>query len=84
MNSKALLEAALFVSDKPLSIERLSQLLNINSEEVKKLLLKIQAELKTEEHGIELVETPEGYELRVKTEYRERVARLNLYLTIFI
>jgi segregation and condensation protein B len=76
MNSKALLEAALFVSDKPLSIERLSQILNISQEEVKKLLLKIQAELKTEDHGIELVETPEGYELRVKTEYRERVAKL--------
>ncbi|MEM5772987.1 MAG: SMC-Scp complex subunit ScpB [Candidatus Aenigmatarchaeota archaeon] len=76
MDTKALLEAALFVSDKPLSIEKLSKILNINSEEVKTLLLKIQAELQQESHGIELVETPEGFELRVKQEYREKVAKL--------
>ncbi|MEM5869600.1 MAG: SMC-Scp complex subunit ScpB [Candidatus Aenigmatarchaeota archaeon] len=76
MNPKALLEAALFVSDKPLSVEKLSKILNISSEEVKKFLLKIQTELQQEDHGIELVETPEGFELRVKQEYREKVAKL--------
>ena len=76
MNTKALLEAALFVSDKPLSVERLSKILDINPEEVKKLLLKIQVELQQEDHGIELVETPEGFEFRVKQEYRDKVAKL--------
>jgi segregation and condensation protein B len=77
MNQKALLEAALFVSDEPLSLEKLSKIVGIGStEEVKALLLKFQAELKTEERGIELVETPEGYELRVKPEYREKVVKL--------
>ncbi|MEM5879309.1 MAG: SMC-Scp complex subunit ScpB [Candidatus Aenigmatarchaeota archaeon] len=76
MDTKALLEAALFVSDKPLSIEKISKILNVNSEEAKKLLLKIQAELQREDHGIELIETPEGFELRVKQEYREKVAKL--------
>jgi segregation and condensation protein B len=77
MNQKALLEAALFVSDKPLSLEKMSKIVGVGSEqEVKQLLLRIQADLKTENRGIELVETPEGYELRVKQEYREKVARL--------
>lgn len=77
MNKKALLEAALFVSDKALSIERLSKIVGIGTEqEVKELMSKIQQELAKEERGIELVETPEGFELRVKTEYRERVAKL--------
>jgi len=77
MNKKALLEAALFVSDKTLTLERLSKIVDVGSEqEVKELLVRLQTDLKTEDRGIELVETPEGYELRVKQEYRERVARL--------
>jgi segregation and condensation protein B len=77
MNMKALLEAALFVSDKPLSIERLSKVVGIGSEEeIKRLVEEIKQELNKEDRGIELVETPEGFELRVKKEYRERVAKL--------
>jgi len=77
MNQRALLEAALFVSDKPLSLEKLSKILGVGSEEeVKKILLRIQTEMKTDDRGIELVETPEGYELRVKPEYRDKVVRL--------
>jgi len=76
MSQRALLEAALFVSDKPLSLEKMSTILGIEQEEVKRLLLRIQAEMKTDERGVELVETPEGYEMRVKQEYRDRVVRL--------
>ncbi|MGC8812400.1 MAG: SMC-Scp complex subunit ScpB [Candidatus Aenigmatarchaeota archaeon] len=77
MNLKALLEAALFVSDKPLSLERLSKVVGIGSEEeIKKLLEEVRQDLNREDRGIELVETPEGFELRVKKEYRERVAKL--------
>ena len=77
MNKKALLEAALFVSDKALSIERLSKIVGIGTEqEVKELISKIQQELAREERGIELAETPEGFEYRVKQEYRENVAKL--------
>jgi len=77
MNPKALLEAALFVSDKPLSLEKLSKIAGIGSEqEVKQLLAELQQKLTKEDRGIELMETPEGYELRVKQEYREKVVRL--------
>lgn len=76
MNKKALLEAALFVSDKPLSLEKLSEIAGISSEEVKKLITQLQEELIKKESGIELVETPEGFEFRVKQEYREKVAEL--------
>ncbi|MDI6798587.1 MAG: SMC-Scp complex subunit ScpB [Candidatus Aenigmarchaeota archaeon] len=76
MNQKALLEAALFISDEPLSLEKLSKIVCAKSEDVKKLIEKIRNELADEDRGIELIETPEGYELRVKAEYRERVAKL--------
>ena len=77
MNKKALLEAALFVSDEALSLERLSKIVGIGSEEeVKQLLEEIKQDLAKDNRGIELEATPEGYELRVKQEYREKVAKL--------
>lgn len=77
MNQKALLEAALFVSDKPLTLEKLSKIVGIGDEkEVKNLLIRLQTDLKMGDRGIELIEMPEGYELRVKQEFRDRVARL--------
>ena len=74
---KALLEAALFVSDKPLSLQRLSKIVGIGSEaEIRKLIEEMRAELEKEDRGIELVEAPQGFELRVKPQYREKVAKL--------
>lgn len=77
MNKKALLEAALFVSDSPLTIERMANIVGIGPEdEVKQLLDQIKNELESEDRGVEIVNTPEGYELRIKQAYRERVAKL--------
>lgn len=76
MEKKALLEAALFVSDKPLSLEKLASIVNSSIEETKELLLQLQREAGEKNRGIELVETPEGYEFRIKPEYRDKVAKL--------
>lgn len=77
MNKKALLEAALFVSDKPLSAQRLSNIVGIGSEaEIKELIEELQQDLDRDDRGVDLMETPEGYELRVKADYRDSVAKL--------
>jgi len=76
MAEKALIEAALFVSDKPLTVEKLAAMVKMDAEEVKTYLIRLQTDYRVEDRGFELVETPEGYELRVKREYRDRVARL--------
>jgi len=76
MNKKALLEAALFVSDKPLSLERLSAMVGIGLEELKSLIEDLQKDFLDFDRGIELLETPQGFELRVKPDYREQVAKL--------
>jgi segregation and condensation protein B len=77
LNQKALLEAALFVSDKALSVERLSKAIGVGSDsQVRGLIAEIQKDLAKGDRGIELVETPEGFELRAKQEYRETVAKL--------
>ena len=76
MNKKALLEAALFVSDKPLSIQGLSKITNIPHEEVKKFLAELKEDTEKADRGMELMETPVGFELRIKPEYRDNVAQL--------
>ena len=76
MNKKALLEAALFVSDKPLTLENLSSIVGSSEEEVKSLIEELKKDLENKNRGIELAETPEGFELRLKSEYRNAVAGL--------
>jgi len=76
MEKRALLEAALFVSDKPITVERLSAIVDSTQEEVKQMIAKIQQELAKQNRGVELIETPEGYEFRIKAEFRGRVAKL--------
>ncbi len=76
MDKKALVEAALFVSEKPLSLEKLLSIATISEDEVKQIILKLKEELEKKDRAIDLVETPEGYELRLKPEYRDAVAGL--------
>jgi len=70
MNKKALIEAAFFVSNRPLSPKYLSKLFGIPEEEVQAIIDEISNELKKERRGIMLIQTLDGYELVVKPEYR--------------
>ncbi|MBI2084688.1 MAG: SMC-Scp complex subunit ScpB [Candidatus Aenigmarchaeota archaeon] len=76
MNKKALLESALFVSDKPLSLAKLADITGLPQDEIKPLLEKIKVEHEKDEKGMDLVETPEGYEFRIKPQYRDKIVKL--------
>lgn len=76
MNKKALLEAALFITDKPISLEKLSKIIKLPVSQLKLILSELEEELAKDEHGIYLAKTPEGYELRIKPEYRDDVIEL--------
>ena len=76
MNKKALIEAAFFVSSRPLNPKYLSKLFSIPEEEVQAIIDEISNELKKEERGIMLIQTLDGYELVVKPEYRSLVAKI--------
>jgi segregation and condensation protein B len=73
MNKKALFEAALFASPTPLPLKTLCRIAGIDEEEGRKILNELKNEFEKGWHGIELAETPQGYELRIKPEYREKV-----------
>ena len=76
---KALLEAALFISDKPLSIHELHKITNLSESAIIKLLREINSELSQEHRGIELLSIENNYHLKVKEKYLEHVSHLTPY-----
>jgi segregation and condensation protein B len=82
-NQKALVEAALFVSENPVNIRTLSKITGISStRDLKNILNTIKKELDADSHGIELVLTPEGYQFQVKNKFLEKVSSLTTYADI--
>jgi len=74
MNEKALIEAILFVSNKPISLETISKISGISKrEKIKEIIELLKKVYESKEHGIYIAETPYGYEFRVKPEYLDKV-----------
>lgn len=76
MEPKALVEAALFVADRPLSVARLAEALGLSEGAVARLLQALADELASPDRGVELVQEGGGYVLRVKGDLAEAVRPL--------
>ncbi len=76
MEPKALVEAALFVADRPLSVARLAQALGLGEEAVARLLQALADECASPDRGVELAQEGGGYILRVKGEVADAVRPL--------
>ena len=82
-DKKALIEAALFVSENPVKPSTLSKISGITStKEIKKILEGIKKEFDAASRGIVLALTPEGYQFQVKDQFLESVAGLTTYADI--
>lgn len=79
MNKKALIEAALFMAAKPLSLEELAKIARASKEEVKEILMNLKKDMESEERGIYLVQLGERYKLYVKPQYVRFVRHLTPY-----
>jgi segregation and condensation protein B len=79
MNLKALVEAALFMSVKPLSLSELSKIANEDEEKVLAVLEELSKELEREDRGIYLVRMGDKFKLYVKPEYIRFVRHLTPY-----
>ena len=76
-DKKSRLEAALFLSEEPISKEEIADILDLGSMGyVDMLLEEYMEDLENEHRGLELVETPDGYELKVKKQHLEHVSHL--------
>lgn len=74
---KARLEAALYLAEEPIQKDEIADVLNLGSMGfVDMLINEFQETLETEDRGLEVIETNQGYELKVKNSHIEHVDHL--------
>lgn len=76
MKEKSLVEAALFMSSEPLTIEKLTKITGLRKKKVEEILECVKNELDVNSRGYELAITGGSYQFRVKDEYLEMVSSL--------
>jgi segregation and condensation protein B len=74
MEKEKIMEAALFMSPKPLTVEELNNIAKVNSRvETLALIRELMHFYNTRKSALEIVELPVGYQMRVKEEYEDEV-----------
>ncbi len=73
---KSIIEALLFVADKPLSVNLLKEITDSNKKEIIFCLEKLEQEYKADDRGIQLVKVAGGYQLATKAELASWIRRL--------
>jgi segregation and condensation protein B len=72
---KALLEAIVYVTEEPLSVEQIAKGLEWPKEEVETLLAELVADCQRAERGVEVRAVAGGYRLSTKAEHHDAVRR---------
>jgi segregation and condensation protein B len=75
-NRKPILEAALFMAQNPIPADKLARMIDVDVVRLKELVEELKADLQDENRGIHLIESQEGYQLRVKPDYVKYVRTL--------
>lgn len=70
---KAILEAIVYVTDEPLSVQQMAAALERPIDVVKRLLDELVAEFNQPEHGLGIREVAGGYQMATKAEHHESV-----------
>jgi segregation and condensation protein B len=74
---KARLEAALYLAEEPIDKDEIADVLNLGSIGFVDMLIdEFMEELEDEDRGLEVIETNQGYELKVKNSHLEHVDHL--------
>lgn len=71
----AAMEAVLFSSGEPISIDRLSQVFEINSEKIEKLINSLNEKYASSDSGIEIIRLENTYQIATKKEYAEYIKK---------
>lgn len=73
----AIIEALIFSSDEPVSVEELSRLLDISTRKVRESLQELAARYQNKVHGIYLKKYKEGYIFLTKAEYASIIKEMH-------
>jgi len=75
LSNKALIEGILFASTHPIKAKTFAEVLEIEIEEIKNLLGKLQEQYASDEHGFWLTLVADGYQLRTKPDLKGVMAK---------
>ena len=73
---KAILEALIFVSESPLTLDRMKEVLTVPKRDLDRLLSQLMEEYGTAARGFVLVEVAEGFQFRTRPELADWVKKL--------
>ncbi|MBM4330341.1 MAG: SMC-Scp complex subunit ScpB [Deltaproteobacteria bacterium] len=74
---KAIVESLIFVSENPLSLDRIKEVLGeVSKKEIQRLLAEMAEEYNQAKRGFTLVEVAEGYQFRTRPEHAEWIKKL--------
>ena len=77
MNKLGILEGILFVvGDEGINLKNLCEVMNIDTEEAKSLLLKLKESYENEERGIRISYLGDAFKLTTKEEHKEYYQKL--------
>jgi segregation and condensation protein B len=76
---RAKIEAALFMANQPLTMDKMTKMFKTDSLRIKEIIAELRAEYEKLEHGIYILETGDAYQIRVKPEYVNTVGNLTPY-----
>jgi segregation and condensation protein B len=77
IQAKAILEALIFVSESPLTLDRMKEVLGgVNKRDLQRLLAEMMEDCRKSDRGIALVEVAEGFQFRTRPELGEWVRKL--------
>jgi segregation and condensation protein B len=77
-NIKSVLEAMLFSSDRPLTIEQMRYPLdNLEAKEIRRLLEELQAEYETTNRGMRIVEIAGGFQMTTPADFAQFLRKLH-------
>lgn len=73
---KSIIEALLFTAGEPLGLEDISDSVQLNKSEIRKLLKEMIDEFKYERRGIQIIEFADKYQMCTRAEHIEYIRRL--------
>jgi segregation and condensation protein B len=76
---RSVVEAALYMANEPITIAQMSKMFDTEPEKIKEVVENFKKDLESSDHGIYLLETSRGYQIRVKPKLDPLVRKLTPY-----
>ncbi|MBI4733872.1 MAG: SMC-Scp complex subunit ScpB [Rubrobacteridae bacterium] len=75
---RSIVEALLFISDRPLTIEKLSEVMDVGDEEIKQVVDELSMEYRRSDRGFQIREVAGGYRMYSHPAYAPYIEKLIL------